>query len=565
MATSGIRAQAILLTLVLALSGCGSTLQGQGGAGVTVDAPIGATAPIEESVETGSTLSLSTGTSPSTTTANTASGPTGSSVAGGSTATSGTAPTTASSGSSGPAAPVGSTVTGEPAAQDDTAGNGDASAAGDGGSTGTTTPEPATAGGAASTEPVKIGVVVGDAAALYAVFGVDGEYDPYAIYEAFKDYFNERGGLLGRPIELSYEVIDVSEDYNQAGQRVCEAFTQDNPMDLIFDTTAGQGGIAPMHACFAQHDIALFGPARWTRDDNPTTSVNFFSLDGIRVDRYAGAYIDLAVAAGLMGEGDVLGVLYEDCPWGRRTYNDVSRPTAARHGIATVEATVKCVENLVADLGPVTNQARSAALRFQSEFVTHVMVLSAAEGFIVGQFSRSAEDQLYRPNYLITTNQFPYNQSAPDSQIGFHANQKPQAAGFGWIPLQDVGDEAAPVNQTQAQAQAVCAEVDPTLGQATSHEEGSQDHFQFKNNFFTICDAWFGLRATVEANGADLSYRTLRRAWPGAVASLPSAVNASGSYQVEAAGFDAIGAVRPFTFNAADGRFSYSGPPVAIP
>ena len=545
MARPTVRVRAVLLVLAVALSACGSTLQEDGsfpaqaqGDGLVVEDALG------ESTS-GGTTTLGEGSG-------TGGASTPNRAGAGSSSTSGSGTT----GGSVPSTSDGSTST------DGTA---DTTGGTTGGSTGSTTgTNPGTRPtGEATGEPIKVGVVVADAAALYAVFSVEADYDPYALYEAFREYFNANGGFGGRPLEFYYEVIDVAEDYNAAGQRVCERFTQDNKMDVIFDNTSG--GIAVMLECFEQHDMAVFGPARWTKDDQPTTHPNHFSLDGIRVDRYAGSYIDLAVAAGFIAPGDKLGVLYEDCPWGRRVYNNVSVPAAKRHGIEIVEATIKCIENLVADLGPVTNGARAAALRFQSQLATHVMVLSAAEGFIAGQFSRAAEEQQYRPNYIVTTNSWAYNNSNPDTQVGWHANQKPQVAGFGWVPLQDVGDAADANAEGQARAQAQCREVDPSMGGADQYEEGTQDRIQYELNFYNICDSWFGTRAALEASGLNFSFRAVRNTWPQALAPLESALMAGGRYQVEASGYDAVGHVRPFTFDPDRGRFSYSGNLVTIP
>ena len=541
MAKRTMQLRALLLVLAVVLSACGSTLQEDGslpaqaqGDGLVVADALGDTS--------GGTTTLGGG------------GATGTAATPGRTGAGGTS----TSGSSTTGASVPST-SGDPTSTDGTAGTAGGTAGDSAGSTtGTSTgPRPT---GEATGEPIKVGVVVADAAALYAVFSVESDYDPYALYEAFRSYFNDNGGFGGRPLEFYYEVIDVAEDYNAAGQRVCERFTQDNKMDVIFG-----GGAAVMLECFEQHDMAVFGPARWTQDDHPTTHPNFFSLDGIRVDRYAGSYIDMAVAAGFIGPGDKLGVLYEDCPWGQRVYNNVSAPTAKRHGIEIVEATIKCIENLVADLGPVTNGARAAALRFQSQLATHVMVLSGAEGFIAGQFSRAAEEQRYRPNYIVTSNSWAYNNSNPETQVGWHVNQRPQVAGFGWVPMQDVGDAADPNVEGQAQAQARCREVDPGMGGADQYEEGTQDRIQYELNFYNICDSWFGTRAAIEASSLNFSFRALRDTWPQALAPLESAIMAGGRYKVEASGYDAVGHVRQFTFDPNRGRFSYTGNLVTIP
>lgn len=567
MASSGNRARALLVVLVMLLTACGSTLQQQTGGGVVVD-PLATGAPVAESANGSSTLSLGSGTSSASrpaTTGTTPSTTSGTSTGGATAGTSGaTGSAPASSGATGSAPTTGTTT---PPAGSGTTGTAPAS----------TNQEPApqnepatTNPGAgeqpaqqpASSEPLKVGFVTVNAGAILAVFGADaGDTSAEASMERYREYFNANGGFGGRPLEFFYEEVDVAEDQNAAAQRVCERFTQDNRMDLVFDLGAYPHPV--LVSCLAQFDLSVFAGARFTADTD-VDKVNMFTTSGVRSDRIAGQWIDLAVQQGYIGAGDKLGVLYEDCPWGRRAYNDHSVPTAQRHGIDTTFATVKCIENAVNDLGPLTNQARSAALRFQSELVTHVMVLSIAEGFVTGQFSRGAEDQQFRPAYLTTTNVFPYNNSNPSTQVGFHPNQREKVTGFGYIPLQDVGDEATVANAGQQQAQDQCKEVDPSEGGADAFEEGSQDHIQFRLVFLEQCDALFAMRAAASATINDLSIQALRANWRAALGSVPSALQLGGVHRVDAAGFDSVGLVRGYTFNPDDGRMSYSTPPLEI-
>ena len=533
MARLTMQVRALLVVLAVTLSACGSTLPEDGGLpaqaqgdGLVVEDATG-------EFTSGGATTLSGG------------GATGTSVTPGRTGSGGTS--TSGSGTTGGSVPSSS---GGSTSNDGSAGTTGSSTAGAGSTTSTT---PGTSGEATG-EPVKVGVVLVNAAALFAVFSVEASGDPRQTFEAYEEWFNANGGFAGRPVDFYYEVVDVAEDQNAAAQRVCERFTQDNKMDLVYD--AGAYPNAVLVACLAEHDLSVFAGARWTADED-VNKPNMFTTAGVRVDRYAGQWIDLAVQQGWIGAGDKLGVLYEDCPWGSRIYNNVSVPAAARHGIQTTHATVKCIENAVSDLGPITNQARSAALRFQSEFVTHVMVLSVAEGFVTGQFSRGAEDQQFRPTYITTTNVFPYNNSNPDTAVGFHPNQRPKVTGFGWVPLQDVGDEATDANAGQTQAIAQCREVDPTMGGADGFEEGTQDHMQYKMIFLEQCDALFALRAVASATGGDFRISALRGAWRGALSSIPSGLQTGGVHRVDAAGFDSVGLIRGYAFNPDDGRMSY--------
>jgi hypothetical protein len=317
-----------------------------------------------------------------------------------------------------------------------------------------------------------------------------------------------------------------------------------------------------MLSCLRQHGLVVYDSQVWTNDTALADHPNWFTPNAIRVDRYTVAAIDVSAELGVLKRGDKLGVLFEDCPWGQRVYKNVIEPAAKRHGVTTEQATVKCIENLVADLGPVTNQSRAAVLRFRSTAVTHVLVVSAAEGFIVDQFTQAASEQQYFPKYIITTNGFPNNNGDPESAVHFAPDAKPNMTGIGWVPYTDVGEKAEQQPDAQASTKAACREVDPTMWGGEEME--GTDRWARLSIYYGACDLFFALRATLQSNGVRFGIDEFASGYEAALAELPSASLAGGRWALAAGRRDGVGFVQPFAYDPPSERFAYSHPPRTV-
>jgi hypothetical protein len=430
------------------------------------------------------------------------------------------------------------------------------SAAGGGSTAGAAPGDGSTPAGTASDEPIRIGVVAADVGALFAVFGAAAPTDVFYLPKKFFEHFNENGGIGGRQVEGVYVTVDIAADYNAEGQRACEVFTQDDRVDMVM--TFGFSNEV-MLSCLRQHGLVVYDSNTWTSDTAADDHPNWFTPNAIRVDRYIAAAIDVSAELGVLKRGDKLGVLFEDCPWGQRVYKNVVQSAAAKHGVATEQATVKCIENLVADLGPVTNQSRAAVLRFRSTAVTHVLVISAAEGFIVDQFTQAASEQRYLPKYIITTNGFPNNNGDPESAVHFAPDAKPNMTGVGWVPYTDVGEKAEQEPDPQAATKATCREVDPTMWGGEEME--GTDRWARLAIYYGACDLFFTLRATLQSNGVRFGIDEFAAGYAAALAELPSAAVAGGRWALGGTRRDGIGFVQPFSYDPASERFAYGGPP----
>jgi hypothetical protein len=453
--------------------------------------------------------------------------------------------------------PSGSAAVGSSPATSGTAGSG-AGAAGASGATGGGAGSPGTAGPAANApannEPIRLGVAATDVGALAAVFGASTDgYDYFKLDKAFVDHINNTGGINGRKLELETMMVDIAADADAEGQRVCENFTQDNKVDVVHVRVFGAESLI---ACLRQNGIAVFDMALHTHDRAAIDHPNWIQPLAVGLDRLVRAGIEEGVERGRLKAGDTLGVLHEDCSWGRRIYSEVAKPLAESHGVKVVQATVKCVENLVADIAPVTNQARSAVLRFRSEGVTDMMIISFPEHFVWAQFASAAEEQAYRPQYQVTTNAFPYTTSDDAGQIKVPDAQRRNASGLGFVPQQDVGPEARSAGGAQDAVQAECRKADETMGGATEadpNDPGGRAYVEM--TYYIFCDLYFSLRGALQNSGGSTAPTDVAAGFAAYRASAASATLTGGRYgtaRLEGGGF-----VKAFEYNPQTKRFSY--------
>jgi ABC-type branched-subunit amino acid transport system substrate-binding protein len=107
-----------------------------------------------------------------------------------------------------------------------------------------------------------------------------------------------------------------------------------------------------------------------------------------------------------------VGILrYEETSYARAEKS--LRKALASHGLSAITSTVS-----YSDASSAQRDAAAAVLRFQTQGVTHVMVLDNSGG-ITYAFMQAAESQRYRPFYALTTNNSPQAlaQLAPAGQL----------------------------------------------------------------------------------------------------------------------------------------------------
>jgi hypothetical protein len=413
---------------------------------------------------------------------------------------------------------------------------------------------------------VVVGVTYPDLAAIGAVFGKGkeaGQVDPKAWVQRIIDYVNKTGGIAGRPIRPVWYKADSGADASTAGQQACATFTQDNKVDFVINTGVG-GDTLP--TCLLAAKVAMInGPVTDTADMRRLP--NAFDPDAIRLDRLFSSMVRLSFERGLIKKGDKLGVLIEDCPWGHRIFGNVLTPLAKQLGITLQEGTVHCISNIVTDLAPVTSDIQRETLRFATGThpVTHVMVVSPAEAFIVAQFTKNASQQKYFPKYFLSSTAYPFNDTRKGATIGYADDAKANMTGYGVNPLLDVGPLTRPDTPGQKAAQEACLKADPKEG-IYAAQKGTDGYWFSVGVIRGYCDAFFVLKAVLESNGVQFSLSAFAAGYHDVLnGKLSSTLNGGGFFRVPKDGTDGIGLLKPFAWSAGKGQFVYTGPAVPVP
>ena len=404
--------------------------------------------------------------------------------------------------------------------------------------------------GAAITRPLKLGVTRVDFSALAATFGVAAPTgDPFAAWKNLIAHLNENGGLAGRQIQPDYYTIDgASSDAAGAVQAACTHFTQDRRADVVF--SAGLNNSQGFSQCLLKHGIPQFDSGQYLEDATEIAKTpNQFTPAALAHDRMAATLLKVAVGRGWITTKDKLGVVTQECPVDNRVYDQQIVPAMKAARIPVIRATTDCIRGN-ADIGRAASQVQSAVLRFRSEGVTSVTLLGAPEGAAVLLFAQTASQQKYFPGYLLTSNSFAWD----NSQGNWPADQLPGMKGVGHSPVLDVGLKAA-TTARQAQAQAVCKSMDPTLADANSSSQPTVS----VTFFYGICDTFRLLDAMLTSTRGAVDVRAFATAYREAATSLTSAKLFDGTFAAGEGRRDGARVVVPFSYKTACRCMSFDG------
>jgi hypothetical protein len=407
--------------------------------------------------------------------------------------------------------------------------------------------------------PIRLGIIGVDAGAIAGQFGKKAP-DPFDGIKPMISYFNAHEGIAGHALKPVYVRLDSKTDTEQAGQLACTALTQDNKVDLVLSL-----GFASetLYGCLKKEGVSIFSPGTWAADDQWLAQYpNVFLPVAMRADRYMPQMIASGVQRGTLKSGDKLGVLVEGCPWAERVYNNVIVPTAQKYGITTEKAAVTCITNIAADLATVTQDLTRDALQLATKGVTHVMALTAAEGFFDAFFSQVAGSQNYQPKYLVSSNANVFNTTDPKGTVHFSPDAVKNIIGIGWQPFMDLGSKARPAGTAQSAQQAACRQTDPTMGGALSD---TTDGRYFKMGmFYATCDTLMAIKTVLLSNGNKFGIADMAVGFQTLLAKGVSAFAAGGRYGGGAFRHDGLSVAQPLAYSTTTGRPAYTGSVFAV-
>lgn len=386
---------------LLMTAACGSTVQSSG------DALLGGQAgAVQQGLAPGGTDGLTT-TVPGTSTDGTVTSGTGSSGSGTVTGPGTTSGTT------------GGTATGPGTTSGTTSGSGTAAGAAGG--------KPVLQGPGVSDTEIKLGLpYCSDCAAANAAVGAGGEDpgDTRRYYQAVLDEVNARGGVLGRKLVPVYHEISASQNIDASSQAMCETFTKDNKVLIIFmrgeivyecakkagALVGGSGGSGPIFERYPN----MFAPAT------------------IRLERLGAVTVKAMVKAGWQKPepkwptGKIGLITWDNNDY---RYSMEKGWLAALHGAGLKEADVRYVAVPQSDksLADASAAISSAVLSFREKGIDHVFISDGPAGIFTGtgltlMFLQNAKSQQYYPRYGFNSNNSPGWANLPaDQQSGMLA------------------------------------------------------------------------------------------------------------------------------------------------
>lgn len=410
--------------------------------------------------------------------------------------TSGLAETTAATGpgsgaNNGPGADTGSSST--PSSGSVATGAAPPVAPGAGNATGSNGPGPVPPVTSLNKSVVYIGYGSDDVAGYLKTFGINvgSTGDIRAQMAAIAADINRRGGLAGRRISLVQHKFDTAQtlnDPNTAAQAACADWTQDHKVfavvmpDVVNDT---------LLRCLHKANTPVvnaggFANLQLERFYQPTYSAypTFFNVGtmlGETFDRIAirrlverRFFQTWDTVAGAPGSAPMkLGVLVPDSAGGETALRSITAQLA-RHGIKPTDV-VRHSTNVANRAAESSN----AVLRFRTDGITHVI------GDMGVVFMQNAENQHYRPRYLIPFFPAIFAANAPSGQLqGAMAEE-----GLPAVATDAAHDPGDPSPASKYCKKVMAAAGLPYTDRTTLHTMLSQ------------CDSLYSLKAAIDQGG----------------------------------------------------------------
>lgn len=353
-------------------------------------------------------------------------------------------------------------------------------------------------------DEIVIGIALADdasqaqnAALLGASNITQGDTERY--YEIMAEHINENGGIAGRDLRYSKWRFSTAEgeNYSQLEQSACEHWTQDDPALLaagVFDGEnflgcAKDAGLGTWSSGLTQADNRTLGtyPTHMLMSAVSLTRQGQMLADGLEAQDY------FEVDDPLATEYKLGVVTFDGATW-KRAVNESLEPALAAHGRRIDEKAFLRELQSNSQLGDLTAQIQSTVLRFKSEGVTHVTFVDH-KGVITLLFTRSAENQNYRPRYGMTSQ----SGGTVIANSGVPEGQFDGAVGVGWLPALDVPPSEMPANPAADE----CLERFAEKGEEPANANN-------KGVMLGICEGIFFAKASLEAGLPDLTAASFR-------------------------------------------------------
>lgn len=368
--------------------------------------------------------------------------------------------------------------------------------------------------------------------------GLEGG-DDKANFTILIDDLNKQGGILGRKVEPVFHKIDFSQSSAQYEQQACTDFTQDHHVSFVL-----VGVLPTLSRCLIGRGVGVVGDGSQLNTRDYESMPYYVQPGSFSLDRLAALQASEFTKMGLFAGPTParVGVLYYDLPTYRFAAKVLVDGLKAR-GVQVVEEQAFKYAASTRDLGEQQAQVQSAALKFKTYGVTHVVGIEL-NAWLQGFFAAYASQQDYYPRYGWTSNQVPTNVMAV---VPHKALENSLLLGF--YPTYDTSDTKVYPEETRR-----CFRLLTSQGQPVN--TGNQ-----RSAAATACDAVRYLKAALTAgNGVTrdalvAGARALQRSFAPAVtyaSFLPRGYGAGAA------------AIRPGAFQTECDCFAYTGAPYRV-
>jgi ABC-type branched-subunit amino acid transport system substrate-binding protein len=356
---------------------------------------------------------------------------------------------------------------------------------------------------------------------------------------ALVDDLNRRGGILGRrvqPVYAEYQGMTAAQTETEE-QAACSKYTEDNRVFAVI--SAFNGGTTVLRDCLQKANVPLITYAPL---DEPTQQrlTTYFAPGTLQLDRAATTVVSGLAGLGFLGKASKVGVLYADSDVYPAVLKRSMLPALKRVGVASVTTASISLD----DASTASRDAQSAVLAFKEAKVDRVLSLGAG-GLPVGLFMTQAESQAYRPDYGLTSYDYPetVRPNVPKEQME-------GMQGIGW----QFTDPTTQPAETGLQKR--CLDTMRKAGQSAA--DANQ-----KGVFYQDCDLVWFFEAAANRAGSQLTTSTFSTAATALGRSFQSALN----YRTDFASGrrDGVAATRAFRYETGCSCIVAFGPTRDLP
>lgn len=435
-----------------------------------------------------------------------------------------------------------------------------------GGTVGGGAAAPTSVGGAPGVTPTTISVgipyAVNGAAANQALGGAGiTQGDEKGENQAYLDYLNAHGGILGRKIVPIWHAVDaLSNDTNDSQyQAMCADFEQDHrAFVILLGGSPIIEGCAQRAGAVAVYENLSVSSAATFRQFPAYFEVSMMDLDRIVLNearalaaqRY---FTPWNANLGRPASGPAktkVGIVAYDDPNFHHAVDQVLRPQLGRLGypVANRDTIYITEPQRNSDVSEMSASESNALVKLRQDGVEHVLIIDAT-GLLTLEFLNDAESQHYYPRYGWST------QNGPEALAGpgdVPKDQMTGSMGIGFAPGIDLTPNDNPDNGPYSNpSRRACL--------ALMHSKG----FSFSDpNAKTValltCNQWNFLKAAIEAGGRTIN----QQSFIAGVDRIGSSFQSASTFatQFSPVQHDGAGAYHYYQWDTGCGCMRYTGP-----